>query len=94
MAEESMERENTTAYNLAWFVTGALIGTAAGILFAPASGRETRQRISETAVRGKGAVEGTSKDLLEAGRDLFERGRQLVEDASDLFERGRKLVRG
>jgi gas vesicle protein len=94
MTEELIERENTTASNLAWFATGALIGVAAGILFAPASGRETRRRLSETASRSKEAVEDKSKDLLETGRDMFERGRKLVEDASDLFERGRKLVRG
>ncbi len=94
MSEELMERENTTASNLTWFVTGALIGVAAGILLAPASGQETRRRLSETASRGREAVEDKSKDLIEAGRDMFERGRQLVEDAADLFERGRKLVRG
>jgi exonuclease VII small subunit len=31
---------------------------------------------------------------VDAGRDVFERGRKLVEDAAELFERGRKLVRG
>ncbi len=94
MADEPMEREDTTAYNLTWFFTGALIGVAAGILLAPASGKETRQRLSATAARSREAVGDKSKDLIEAGREMFERGRQLVEDASDLFERGRKLVRG
>jgi hypothetical protein len=32
--------------------------------------------------------------MMEAGRDVFERGRRLVEDAADLFDRGRRLVKG
>jgi len=32
--------------------------------------------------------------IVEASKDMFDRGRQLVDDAADLFERGRKLVKG
>jgi hypothetical protein len=39
-------------------------------------------------------VSDTSQDVADASREMFERGRKLVEDASDLFERGRKLVKG
>jgi gas vesicle protein len=80
--------------NLAWFITGAAIGVAVAVLYAPRSGKETRKAICDTTCRGKEAVAGTSKDLADAGREMFERGRQLVEDAADLFDRGRKLVRG
>jgi hypothetical protein len=31
---------------------------------------------------------------MERGKDLYDRGKKIVEDASDLFERGRKLVQG
>jgi len=71
-----------------------VIGVTVAVLFAPKSGRETRQFLSDKTQQGKEAVAHTSSDILEAGRDVFERGRKLVEDAADLFERGRKLVKG
>ena len=79
---------------LTWFLTGAAIGVTVALLYAPKSGRETRRYISDKTQQGKDAVSRTSSDLLEASRDVFERGRKLVEDAAELFERGRKLVRG
>jgi gas vesicle protein len=79
---------------VAWFITGAIIGATAAVLFAPKSGRETRRLIADTAQRGKDAVADGAEDIAEASRDMFERGRKLVEDAADLFDRGRKLVRG
>ena len=39
-------------------------------------------------------METASEDIVEAGREMFDRGRKLVEDAADLFDRGRKLVKG
>jgi hypothetical protein len=44
--------------------------------------------------QSKDAVADTSANIVEAGKDMFDRGRQLVDDAADLFERGRKLVKG
>jgi gas vesicle protein len=79
---------------MAWFLTGAIIGATVAILFAPKSGKETRQFITEKTQAGREAVVETSQDIVDASRDMFERGRKLVEDAADLFERGRKLVKG
>ena len=88
---EQLEDGNNT---LAWFLTGAVIGATVAMLYAPRSGKDTRQFISDKTQQGKDAVTETSRDLLDAGRDMFERGRRLVEDAADLFERGRNLMRG
>ena len=80
--------------NIAWFLTGAFIGAAAAILYAPQSGKDTRKYITGKTQQGREAVESASQDIVEAGKDMFERGRKLVDDAADLFERGRKLVKG
>jgi gas vesicle protein len=90
-----MERnEEQGVSTIAWFLTGAIVGATAAVLFAPKSGKETRQYISDKAQVGREAVETASQDIVDASRDMFERGRKLVEDAADLFERGRKLVKG
>lgn len=80
---QPISKPDEIASKLAWFLTGAALGAAAALLYAPKTGRETRQAVTES-----------SKDVIDAGRDMFERGRRLVEDASELFERGRRLVRG
>ena len=97
MSEPQEIQDETTqdgSSTLAWFLTGAIIGATAAILYAPKSGRETRRYIADKTQLGKEAVAETSADIVEVSRDMFERGRQLVEDAADLFERGRKLVKG
>jgi gas vesicle protein len=93
--DEVMEKnEEQGVSTLAWFLTGAIIGATAAILFAPQSGKETRRYIADKAQAGRDAVETASQDIVDASRDMFERGRKLVEDAADLFERGRRLVKG
>jgi gas vesicle protein len=79
---------------LAWFLTGVVIGATVAVLYAPKSGKDTRQFISEKTQLGKDAVSETGKDVVEASKEMFDRGRKLVEDAADLFDRGRRLVRG
>ncbi len=78
----------------AWFLTGALIGATVALLYAPKSGKDTRKYISDKATQGKDVISDSTMDVVDAGREMFERGRKLVEDAAELFDRGRKLVRG
>jgi gas vesicle protein len=91
MAEQT---ENDGSSALAWFITGAVIGATVAVLFTPRSGKATRRYLVQRTEEGRDAITGTGKDLMDAGKDMFERGRKLIDDASDLFERGRKLVRG
>jgi gas vesicle protein len=86
--------EGQGSNRVAWFLVGAVIGAGAAILYAPRSGRDTRDFLTRRTQEGAGAVEATSRDLVDRSRDFYEKGRELVEDAVDLFERGRKLMRG
>jgi gas vesicle protein len=92
--DEETDEQESGSNSLAWFLTGAIIGATAAMLYAPKSGRETRQYLSDKTQQGREAVTETSKDIADAGKEMFERGRKLVEDAAELFERGRKLVKG
>ena len=91
---ETHQCQSQAASNVAWFLTGAFIGAAAAILYAPQSGKETRKYLLDKTQEGREAVESAGQDIAEASKDMFDRGRQLVDDAADLFDRGRKLVKG
>jgi len=75
-----------------WFIAGAAIGAAVALLYAPAPGEETRRQLSEKAQKGRDALVDSSGDLLDRGREMYDRGRRLADEAADLFERGRKIV--
>ena len=88
------EAEEQGPNRLAWFLTGVFIGATVAILYAPKSGKDARQYLSGQTQRSREAVTGKTKDIAEASREMFERGRKVVEDAAELFDRARRLVRG
>jgi gas vesicle protein len=85
-----MADEGNGSSGVVWFFAGAAIGAAIALLYAPASGEETRRKIAD----GRSALGESGKEVFERGRELYERGRQLADEAADMFERGRKLVEG
>ena len=91
---EEYDEQDEGVSRVAWFLTGALIGAAVAVLYAPKPGKETRQYIADKTQQGKDAVESAGDSIVEASHEMFDRGRKLVDDAADLFERGKKLVRG
>jgi gas vesicle protein len=79
---------------LIWFLSGAAIGAAVALLYAPQSGEQTRDQIGRKAGEGREALSGSGKEILDRGRDLYDKGRQIADEAADIFDRGRKLVQG
>ena len=78
--------------SIAWFIAGAATGAALALLYAPKSGKDTRQLLQKTTQEGRDAVESGGKELMDRGKELYDRGRKMADDAAELFERGRKLV--
>jgi len=66
---------------LCGFLAGATVGIAGTLLFAPASGRETRQRIRDTANSGAQAVRERATNLKQQASDILDSGSQLVDRA-------------
>jgi len=88
---QETESTHSESNGIVWFLTGAMIGAAIAMLYAPKSGKDARQYIAD---KSKETIGETGKNFVESSKEMFERGRQLVDDAADLFERGRKLVKG
>ena len=66
--------------NFAWFLAGVTVGIAGAILFAPRSGKETREQIAEAASKGREFATEQKRQASQFGRDLYEKGRDLVEE--------------
>jgi gas vesicle protein len=70
-----MSRDNSGSIMVA-FVVGALTGAAVALLFAPASGEETRELLGQKAREGQKKLKEQRDSLLtavERGRDAFSR---------------------
>jgi gas vesicle protein len=65
------------------FLVGALTGAAVALLFAPASGEETREYLGQRAREGR----ARAREALEQGRDAYQRQRDQLSAAVD---RGRE----
>ena len=65
------------------FILGAVSGAAVALLYAPASGRETREYLGEKAREGRDRATEAS----ERGREILNQGRDTLAHA---IERGRE----
>ncbi len=72
------------------FVLGAAAGAAVALLYAPATGEETRQRIKDKAREGREKAEAVARE----GREFLSRQREnlgaAVERGREAFEQARK----
>ncbi|MFP4687760.1 MAG: YtxH domain-containing protein [bacterium] len=71
-------------------LTGAAIGTAIGVLFAPDSGEKTRKRLRDLSEQAKDTLEQGREDLVTRARNLRSEIEQLTSHA---VESGQKRVR-
>ena len=65
------------------FVLGAVSGAAVALLYAPASGRETREYLGDKAREGRERAAAAA----DKGRELVQQGRETLSTAID---RGRE----
>lgn len=83
------------------FVIGAVAGAAVALLYAPASGEETRRKLSDKAREsrdradqmgreGREFVGRQRENVTSAVDDVVERGREAFERGREAYDRTRK----
>lgn len=75
--------ENNTGGKFVYFVAGVSIGALVGILFAPRSGKETREYISGRADEGRDFLMQKTRRMREQANDYVERGRGVLNQQRD-----------
>ncbi|MEP6963392.1 MAG: YtxH domain-containing protein [Acidobacteriota bacterium] len=88
-----VEEDNSLPY----FFLGLGLGVAAGILFAPKTGEETRQLLKAKAQEGAEYVKRRSSDLQETAAEAVERSKQTLQRSKESLnaavEAGRQAYR-
>ena len=72
--------ENHSGSKVVYFLTGVGIGALIGILFAPKSGRETRDFIASRAEEGRDYLMRESRKLREQANEYVERGKGAIHE--------------
>ena len=85
------ERENGNS--LMWFLAGLGFGALLGVLYAPRSGRETREAIRSTAAEGKDYIKTRSREARDAVGQWVERGKEVVNRQTEQFGRAADAMR-
>jgi gas vesicle protein len=72
-----------TNSKVSYFLVGLGIGSLLGILFAPKSGEETREYLSQKAKEGSEYAQKKARELMERAEDLVERGTEVLTEKKE-----------
>jgi len=67
------------------FLAGLGIGAVVALLFAPRSGKETRDFLVQKTEEGRDFVKSKSEELRKQAEDAVEKGKDLVNKQKDLL---------
>jgi len=83
--------------NLGWFLAGLGLGAVVGILYAPKSGRETRQALLDSAQEGREYLATRGREAREQISTYVDRGKEQInrqrEQITSAIEAGRQAYR-
>jgi gas vesicle protein len=92
-----MADNNNIGSKVSFFIVGLGVGALVGILFAPKSGEETREYLTNKAEEGKEYAQRKARELRERAEDLIERSKEIMarqKDAvSSAVEAGKETYR-
>jgi gas vesicle protein len=81
--------ENSKSYGLAWFLAGLGVGALVGILYAPKSGKETREDIASGARESAEYLRARTREAAENVSAIVDRSKEQI---SEYVDRGREAV--
>jgi len=67
------------------FILGGVLGASLALLFAPESGRRTRERLRDLAADVRDKTIDLSEELRDKAEDAVERGREVYEEKKSIL---------
>ena len=67
------------------FILGGALGAGLAMLFAPESGRRTRERLRDLAADARDKTIDVSDGLRDKAEDVLERGREVLEEKKSIL---------
>jgi gas vesicle protein len=68
-----------------WFLAGLGLGAVLGVLYAPKSGRETREDLLRSAEEGRDYVNSRARQVRAQADQWVDRGRDVLQKQKDQF---------
>ena len=87
-----MSDDRNGVQGVAWFLAGLGVGALVGILYAPKSGRETREDIAQGARESSEYLRARSRQAADQVGQYVDKGREPILAAVDAATIGRKQV--
>jgi gas vesicle protein len=88
-----MSDNNNGTSGLGWFLAGLGIGALVGVLYAPKSGKETREDIVQASLDAKEKAAAYAQQSIDKANDYVAQGKQVAADYVDkgkeYYEKGR-----
>jgi gas vesicle protein len=81
--EDSNDYGSSTGAFFTGLFAGAVIGAGLGLWFAPKTGAEIREQVSDTARQFGERASKTVNDIADRGREVFDRARDVMNTAGD-----------
>jgi gas vesicle protein len=80
-----MSEEGNGGSNFGFFLAGLGMGAILALLFAPRSGKETREYIAGKAEEGRDYVKAKTEDLRRQAEGAVDKGKDLVTKQKELL---------
>ncbi|MEK7204721.1 MAG: YtxH domain-containing protein, partial [candidate division NC10 bacterium] len=81
----SEERGYSAASVALGFILGGVLGGCLALLFAPESGRRTRERLRDLAADVRDKTIDLSEDIRDKAEDAVEKGREVFEEKKSIL---------
>lgn len=81
----SEERGYSGAAIALGFILGGALGASLALLFAPESGRRTRERLRDLAADVRDKTIDLSEDIRDRAEDAVERSREVIEEKKSIL---------
>jgi gas vesicle protein len=81
----SEERGYSAASVALGFILGGVLGASLAMLFAPESGRRTRERLRDLAADVRDKTIDISEELRDKAEDVMDRGREVFEEKRSML---------